>query len=168
MTLDILSVKWDFARLQSRDLLDARDQYYWHLIHRHMFHTPGKWIVNFAILLLLASIAPSVSATEEDSRVWDNTDKLLAATALIATTVDWAQTRYIARHPRQYRELNPILGQHPSTGKVDRYFALSIVAGSAIAIALPSKYRKVWLGGITLVEVGFVIHNHHIGIRADF
>jgi hypothetical protein len=34
MIRDILGVERNFAALSTKDLLDARDQYHWHLIHK--------------------------------------------------------------------------------------------------------------------------------------
>lgn len=129
-----------------------------HFIHR--------WREFYLVLLCALFSCNTVGAEREYE--WDRTDYLLLATAITAVTIDWAQTRYIARHPQKYSELNPILGKHPSTGKVDRYFAASLLGTVGIAFALPTNYRKYWLGGVTFVEVGFVLHNKGIGIKADF
>jgi hypothetical protein len=124
----------------------------------------ARLILPAALFVLgLANIAQA-----HDFRDWDNHDKVLLGTALGATMLDWAQTRYIARHPERYREINPVLGSHPAVSKVDKYFALSIVGITGIALELPSRYRKWWLGGVTVIEVGFVLHNDWIGIKADF
>ena len=99
---------------------------------------------------------------------WDTTDKALGATVLAATVMDWSQTRYIARHPYEYHELNPTLPSHPSVGQVDAHFAGGILIGAAIANWLPSDYRKWFLGGMAVIEISTVAHNHSIGIQMRF
>jgi hypothetical protein len=99
---------------------------------------------------------------------WDRTDYVLLGAALTTIAIDWGQTRYIARHPQTYHEINPILGKHPSVGKVDRYFAASMLGTVGIAMVLPTTYRKYWLGGVAVFELGFIIHNKNLGIKVDF
>jgi hypothetical protein len=81
---------------------------------------------------------------------------------------DWGQTRYIAKNPTQYREHNPVLGSHPSVGKVDAYFVGALAVNNGIMIALPKKYRPYYAGVVTAVETHFVVSNNQIGIKVDF
>lgn len=83
------------------------------------------------------------------------------------TIADWSQTRYIARHP-EYHEVNPILGEHPSTGKVDKYFAASLLVKNGVFFALPEKYRFYWAGAQIGISAGLIAHNNSIGIKFDF
>jgi len=99
---------------------------------------------------------------------WDTTDKALGGAALASTLLDWSQTRYIARHPDQYRELNPTLPDHPTTGRVDAHFAGSIIIGGLVANWLSSDYRKGFLSGVTVIEVSTVAHNYSVGIKMQF
>jgi hypothetical protein len=105
---------------------------------------------------------------------WDQTDKVLATVTLTATLLDWGQTRYIAKHPQPdpnrdpYHEKNPILGKHPSTAKVDRYFVGAIAIGGLIAHHLPSRQRKYFLGGVAVVEICVAARNRSIGIGFSF
>jgi len=82
---------------------------------------------------------------------------------------DWGQTRYIAHHPDQYYEaFNPILGNHPSTRKVDAWFLGALAVNNGIMIVLPKKHRPYYAGAVTAVETYFVISNNQIGIKVDF
>jgi hypothetical protein len=92
----------------------------------------------------------------------------MMGTALASTAIDWAQTRTISHEPDRCYEMNGLLGRHPSMGRVDRYFAVSMLAETGIAFALPNPYRKIWLGAVTISEVAFVVHNRGIGIKASF
>jgi hypothetical protein len=89
---------------------------------------------------------------------------LVYLTSLTMLLIDWGQTRYIATHPDQFRENNPLLGRHPSLLTVDVYFTTAIILIAVITWILPKQYRIWWLGGIALLETGLVIHNHSIGI----
>jgi len=51
------------------------------------------------------------------------------------------------RVPGAYEERNPILGKHPSVGKVDTYMAISTVGNAVIAYTLPHPYRRYWQVG---------------------
>lgn len=118
------------------------------------------------LLLFLAFFCASFTTHAQDP--WDTTDKVLASVALTATVIDWGQTRYIAKNPQQFHENNPILGEHPSVGKVNTYFVGAIVAGAVVAHYLPSEYRKYFLGGVSVLEIGVAAHNKHIGIKVSF
>lgn len=116
----------------------------------------------------LLAISLALAGTSAQGADWDAADKVLLATALGSLGADWAQTRYIARNPVQFHETNPLLGSHPSVGKVNGYFALAAVGTVGISLALPPTYRKVFLGGVTLLEMSVVIRNNSIGIGMSF
>jgi len=83
--------------------------------------------------------------------------------ALLVIT-DWLQTREIARDP-SYAELNPILGNSPSTGSVDTYF---LAGGALYLIAqtiLPEHYRDGLRRLLLTSETICVSQNIAIGVR---
>ena len=87
----------------------------------------------------------------------------------LSIIADWGQTRYIANHPEQYHEaFNPILGNHPSTGRVDAWFVGALVVNNGAMIALPKKYKPYYAGGVAVIETYFVVSNNSIGIKIDF
>lgn len=86
----------------------------------------------------------------------------------LSIAADWGQTRYIAKHPDQYHEMNPILGDHPSTGDVNRYFIGSLALNNAVYFVLPDDWKPYYAGGVAAVQFGFVAHNHSIGIKISF
>ena len=98
------------------------------------------------------------------SEPWDTTDKVLGYTALGAAVADWGQARYVADNPAKFEDRNPLLGPHPSRAKVDAYFIGAIGGGYLIADGLPSRYRKLFLGGTAIVELRVVHHNRSVGI----
>ena len=113
------------------------------------------------LILLLSSVA---NATELDWK-WTKTDTAIQATWTAMHVIDWSQTRKIAKEPRFYSEPNPILGEHPSVGRVDSYMAISAVANLGVAYALPKPYRRYF----QVLSIGMtgkgVFLNFDIGLR---
>jgi len=86
----------------------------------------------------------------------------------LSIVADWGQTRTIAMNPQLYREKNPVIGEHPSLGRVNAWFLGSLVVNNGIMIALPKKYKPYYAGGVTAIETYFVVSNNHIGIKVEF
>lgn len=115
-----------------------------------------RWL---ALLLLLPVLARAQ---------WTPEDKAAGIAAAAFTTIDWAQTRDIARNGNQFYELNPLLGQHPSIGRVNNYFAGALIGGTALAFALPENERHWFLNGTAVLELAVTAHNAKIGVRMNF
>lgn len=109
----------------------------------------------------------SGQAKEETSR-WTKADTLWQVSYSLLHSADWAQTRYVARHPQKFYEANPILGKHPSIGKVNLYFGATLVGHAAISYILPKPYRRYWQIFWMGVEVGCVTYNFSGGVKFDF
>lgn len=107
-----------------------------------------------------------ISSAQADE--WTREDSYREATYLTLHTMDWAQTRNIARNPDKWHEQNSILGKHPSVGKVDGYFALTGLAHVAFSYCLPSEYRKAFQYVTIGIEGGAVAHNFSIGVGTKF
>lgn len=94
---------------------------------------------------------------------------ILAALALLATGIDWLQTIYIALHPAQFYERNPILGLHPTVRQVNAYFMVCFVLALAFsALCYYTDMRGLLLAAamvLLLVEVYWIVSNHQLGIR---
>ena len=69
-------------------------------------------------LLLLLFISPAYADE------WTTNDTYREITYQGLAAIDWLQTRNIAKNPNYY-EQNPILGEYPSVGKVNAYFAIT-------------------------------------------
>lgn len=54
--------------------------------------------------------------------------------------VDWRQTVEIANNGA-YHEISPLIGSHPSEGRVNTYFALSWLFKTAVALVLPGDEK---------------------------
>ena len=99
---------------------------------------------------------------------WTAADTKREAVYLTLHTLDWAQTRNIARNPNKWTESNVILGKHPSVLQVDRYFIATGVLHFAVAHYLPTEYRKAFQYVTIGIEGGAVAHNFSIGVGVKF
>ena len=141
----------------------------------------------FIVFVLLLSVPAQGMAADK----WSKRDLALEATYQVLNFIDWRQTRTIAKSPRyfrraprvvdwkqkkyiiikrpdSYREINPLLGRHPSTAKVNALFIVNTVLHPMITHYLPKKYRVWWQGLSITVNGAFVAHNFSIGIKMDF
>jgi hypothetical protein len=119
------------------------------------------------LLLLLALVVFTPTNTLAADK-WSTQDKSLEATYQVLHFIDWRQTRYIAKNPDDYYEMNPILGKHPSTTTVDLYFIAGAILHPIVTHYLPEKYRP-WWQGITITMSGTcVVNNFVVGIKMDF
>ncbi|HEX4584804.1 MAG TPA: hypothetical protein VH183_08230 [Burkholderiaceae bacterium] len=114
----------------------------------------------------IALVLVSAQAHAADS--WSNADLMRQGIFTAVEIIDWGQTRYLAKHPDRYHEINPFLGQHPSVGRVDTLFSVSLVANAGVTWVLPARYRPYWQWGRIGIEAGLIAHNARIGIRMDF
>jgi len=133
-------------------------------------------------LACLAAVLPLLFGCATPRSPWDRTDAALAGAAVTATVIDWGQTRYIAAKPcpnagggadctDPYRETGLaryVIGERPTVGQVDAYFAGALIVGGAIAHALPSDWRKGFLGSVTVMELHVTNNNKRIGIGVKF
>jgi len=117
-------------------------------------------IIKMIIIIIILFISTPAIAFDK----WDKTDIILLSASTVALAIDWRQTRRIAEQPDRFFEINPILGRHPSLSQVDMYFMVSLIVNVGVAHILPSKWRKIFLGAMTMWEVGFVTHNNNIGL----
>lgn len=115
-----------------------------------------------AIVLCLALLALPAQARE-----WTDDELRWGAALAVTRLVDWGQTRYIAKHPDRFREVNPLIGDHPSLGEVNRHFIVSTALMFAAAHYLP-QYRTRLLQVYVVVGAGYVVHNIGIGVRFQF
>ena len=74
----------------------------------------------------------------------------------------------IARQPGRYHEINPLMGKHPSVGRVNVYMGLSAAVHLAVSWALPKDYRGYWQWVTIGVTGGLVGNNFNIGLKVRF
>jgi len=121
-----------------------------------------KKLLSILIVVFFLSVAPAYCGDE-----WTMEDTEFQVAVLAIKTIDWLQTKEIARNP-DYYEINPILGKHPSQNEVDLYFACSAIGHTVVAYYLPKKYRRIWQYVFIGISTGLVCHNYNAGIRINF
>ena len=81
--------------------------------------------------------------------------------------IDWGQTMNIHQDPVHYRELNPLIGTHPSRGDVNRYFI-----GSTVFVYTMDKYilkeNKTFRFIAISLAAAAVVRNQTIGLKVRF
>lgn len=107
---------------------------------------------------VLAACAFSVQAAEPSK------EQVIAASALLAA--DWLQTRYIARHPDQFFEHNPLLGRHPSIGRVNTHFLGAFLLG--YTLTQWGYCNRSCYSVFIALEGANVARNFSIGIKFEF
>ena len=95
---------------------------------------------------------------------WSKRDIALEAAYIALHTVDYLQTRQIAKHPDKWHERNPVLGRHPSVGEVGTFFLGTAIVQLGVAHLLPEKYRVWWISGNLISQVAVVGNNFNVGI----
>ena len=115
----------------------------------------------------IIALVLALSFARAEAGDWASTDSALLGIAVTGLAADWAQTRYIATS-RGYHETNPLLGSHPSVGRVNAYFATSIATTVGLALWMPKTPRLLFLGNMAALEMAVIMRNHSIGIQARF
>ena len=123
-----------------------------------------KLIVILMIILLLPLTVHAYKFAEN----WTKADTAYQGVVITALAVDMAQTLYISENPNEYSEMNPLLGKHPSQDKVIGYFLGGMIAHTAVAMALPPTYRRIWQYVFIGVETLVIGRNYSIGVGTDF
>jgi hypothetical protein len=130
------------------------------------------WAVIVALILMIATVCfgednppiPPLSR-EGNSDDWTKTDTAREVVWMILHAVDWGQTLEIARHPDDFREMNPILGTHPTVGRVNLYMGAWALAHPAISYLLPGDWRKTWQYLTIGVSFTSTANNFNLGLR---
>ena len=99
---------------------------------------------------------------------WSRQDIALEATWQLLHLIDWGQTLDISAQPTRYREINPLIGDHPSRARVNAYMGLSTLTHLGITHLLPKSCRPYWQAVTIGITGGLVIHNFNIGLQVKF
>lgn len=121
----------------------------------------SKYAILGAALVLLSSATFAADP-------WSDGDIAREVAWQALHLIDWGQTRSIAKNPDQYRELNPILGEHPSIGRVNTYMAASAIAHIIVSDYLSGDWRTAWQWVTIGITASAVHNNYRIGLRLDF
>jgi hypothetical protein len=83
--------------------------------------------------------------------------------------MDAGQTRGLARNGWQWlHEANPILGPHPSVGRVNVYTAVAGLTVLGVAALLPARVRPWYLCAAFVIEAVTVARNAQAGVAIRF
>jgi len=115
--------------------------------------------------LIAVALALSTFAAQADE--WTTEQKTIAAVGMTATVIDYGQTRYIASKPYLH-EYNPIMGRHPSNGRIAANFIIMPLLAYVIADNLSSEHRTMFLYTVSTIEVGMVGRNAYLGFGVKF
>lgn len=99
---------------------------------------------------------------------WLASPVVLGSAFAAALWIDAGQTRGLAQRGWQgFYEANPLLGSHPSVGRINAYTAAVGVAVFGTAAALPKRLRPWFLGAALVVETLTVATNAREGLRVS-
>lgn len=100
---------------------------------------------------------------------WSASDIVLAGAFTTTLLLDAGQTRGLARGGWEgYSEANPLLGPHPSVGRINVYTAVAGLTVLGVAAAVPARARPWVLGAALAVEALTVARNAREGIAITF
>ena len=133
------------------------------------------------ILMVIIVVLVAANVQAEEKKWWTWEDTVTQSVYGAFHIMDWAQTNRIARDD-DFSELNPILGKNASEGRVNTYFAATLIGHTWIAHELEDKKktynlfgwkfkmnpRKTWQHIWIVLEAGTVYRNHQIGLKIKF
>lgn len=128
-----------------------------------MSYSRGMRHLTCALLLLLA--------TPLDAADWFRADVNRQTAYTVLHVADWLQTRDISHDCRRGLdawEHNPMLGECPSYGEVNGYFAITLVAHYLTTDALPPRWRKPFQHFTIGMQASAVGHNLSLGFNFRF
>ena len=112
------------------------------------------------LLSILVGVLLLTSCAHVKDKSWDTTDKVLLVTSTLAVSADTYTTTRMLTNPNNY-EMNPIMGKHPSDGRVIATMAVGHALVLLIAHYFP-EYRKFLLGSKTMINTGLALQNREL------
>lgn len=130
-----------------------------------------KEFAMFGLLVIALAACKSAQADEHYGN-FVSTQPALEFVFDAALTADMLTTAQIKNHPPLV-ETNPILGEHPSTGKIAAYGLGVATLHAAITYEMvsqgvPRAIINTWEVLSIGIETGYVIHNYKLGVRIKF
>lgn len=109
-------------------------------------------LVSLVAILIIAFFAPSSAHGAER---WTERDTAVEVAFVAIVAIDYSQTRWTLNQPTG-EEYNPLLGKHPSQGRLIAGCLASVGLHAAITHVLPREWRTVWQTISIAVEVANV------------
>lgn len=116
------------------------------------------------IFLIIVLTCFSCATTDK----WSNTEKTKEAAWLILHAVDYSQTRYAMERPDEFKELNSLLGEHPSEGRLNLLTLVTGVGHVLITDYAGKKYRSLFQNITLGFKVGTVANNFYVGAKIEW
>jgi len=114
------------------------------------------------ILIILLSIFIFTSCATRSKG-----DEIREATWLVLHAVDYKQTQYAMERPDEFEELNPLLGKHPSEGRLNTF---AIVGGLFHILGTDyfEENRTLWQNITIGLKIVCVANNYYVGAKIKF
>jgi hypothetical protein len=92
-------------------------------------------------------------------------NRIAVTASVVALGCDWKQTRGWAgrKWPENSKETNPLMGEYPTTGIVDGYFAIAAASTVLLWSVLPRRWRIVVPLFVLAVQAQAVVRTIHNG-----
>jgi len=122
--------------------------------------------IKHLILILILLLHPYKIQAYELTK----TDWLLELTAITLITIDWGQSRDMAKkieEGEKIHETNPLLSKKPTLQEIDTMIPLAILAQFLIAQSISKNPRTIFLLTVITFELDAVISNHRNGLRIN-
>jgi len=123
---------------------------------------------TLAALLLFFSMS---LAHAEPFEGWTDEEKAWFVASEISQILDYQTTRNVLyQQPKWkgYYEVNPLLGRHPSQGKLNIAEVATVIGNYYFSDWLSHDNRLFWLRAHTAFELGITAHNIQIGAEIRF
>jgi hypothetical protein len=114
----------------------------------------------------IPALAVAQRAEAEIDRSWTPSHIALAAGFTATLWIDAAQTR--AAMALGYREVNPILGAHPSEGQINTYTVIAGLTVIGVAAVVSPRVRPWVLAAAMAVEMVTIASTVRQGIAITF
>lgn len=131
-------------------------------------------VVSMVLILVFSGTAKAndhlqMDASKDVAGKWTIGDSALEAVFLASLAVDRGQTNGAQDMGRkEIGWARHFIGEDPSSGQVNRYFAACAALHAAVAYALPKPYRTVWQSFWIGVEFKTIDSNVSAGIGMRF
>src|SRR5881397_1830875 len=125
-----------------------------HALRRNALGVDERALRVYAAALPSRASLSTGPVTRFPARVhWTPSHTALASAFAITLLIDAAQTRALARQGwNGFREANPLLGEHPSVGRVNTYTAVAGLTVLGAAAVMPPRVRPWLLGAALAVQ----------------
>lgn len=126
---------------------------------------PSGWWIFPGLLLSLLLILVTCSGCAHDP--WSKPDIAREALYIGVSVVDMGQTLDIKNHP-ELRETNPLLGDHPSDGRIKTFFVTTRVLHIMAVHWMPAEWRATFQGIGIGYQFATVVSNNRLGLSVNF